>query len=268
MGARRRLNEVATHHADGMVEGVPGLEREFLERVVARLRGLEPSAVAVLVTGNYARRTADEHSDLDVRVVIPRETSSPHRMWFEERPGAELRYVSPVVRSFRGWFAECNETWDWALGFPVFNEVRCAWATDKARTLLGDPPSYVQPHRPPQLEVFVESLAKVRRASALDDGVSVRLFARNPALLAPGLLQPLNEEVVVRDRREALEAALSLRVAPEHLSRRPVRLPGAGSRGGRSGPGRGPPARGRAARVPARAQARRRRPGRHRALPR
>jgi len=198
------------------VEVVLGLEPRLLERVVARLRELEPNAVAVLVEGSYARGTADEHSDLDVRVVIPSEPSSPYRMWFEERPGAKLLHVSPGVRSFERWLAERNQTWDWALGFPVFNEVRYAWATEEARTMLGDPPSYVQPPRPPQLEVFAESLAKVRRASALGDGASVRLFARNAALLAPRLLLPLNEDTVVHDRREALEAALSLRIAPEH----------------------------------------------------
>lgn len=198
------------------IEVVRGLEPALFERVVARLRELEPDAIAVLVEGSYARGTADEHSDLDVRVVVPSEPSSPYRMWFEERPGAKLLHVSPGVRSFERWFAERNETWDWALGFPVFNEVRYAWATEEARTLLGDPPSYVQPLRPPQLEVFVESLAKVRRASALGDGASVHLFARNAALLAPGLLRPLNAEIVVSDRREALEAALSLRVAPAH----------------------------------------------------
>ena len=37
------------------------------------------------------------------------------------------------------------------------------------------------------------------------------------AALAPGLLRTLNAEVVVRDRREALDAALSLRVAPGHV---------------------------------------------------
>ncbi|MBM2822670.1 MAG: hypothetical protein HW413_1416, partial [Thermoleophilia bacterium] len=43
-----------------------------------------------------------------------------------------------------------------------------------------------------------------------------RMYAPYAALLAPGLLRSLNDEVVVRDRREALDAALSLRVAPEH----------------------------------------------------
>jgi len=198
------------------VEVVPGLEPALLELVVARLRELEPSAVAVLVEGSYARGTADEFSDLDVRVVVPNETSGPYRMWFEERPGGKLLHVSPGVRSFESWLAERDETWDWALGFPVLNEVRYAWATEEARTLLGDPPSYIQPRRPPQLEVFVESLAKAGRASKRGDGKSIRLFARNAALLAPRLLGSINETVVIRNRREALDAALSFRIAPEH----------------------------------------------------
>ena len=51
------------------VEVIPGLEPELVERVVARLRELEPSTVAVLVTGSYAQGTADEDSDLDVNVL-------------------------------------------------------------------------------------------------------------------------------------------------------------------------------------------------------
>lgn len=99
---------------------------------------------------------------------------------------------------------------------PVLDEVRYVWATDEARTILGDPPSNVHPPAPPELEDLVEFLTKVRRAWACRDGAGVRLVAPGAAYLAPALLRPLNDEVVVRDRREALEAALSLRVAPEH----------------------------------------------------
>jgi hypothetical protein len=42
------------------------------------------------------------------------------------------------------------------------------------------------------------------------------MYARCAALLAPRLVLPLNDEVVVHDRRDALDAALSLRVVPEH----------------------------------------------------
>lgn len=198
------------------VELVPGLEPGLLERVIARLRELEPNVIAILVSGSYAKGTADEWSDLDVQVVTQGDPVSPYRMWFEERAAGQRLHVSPSVKSLTDWLAKRNEPQNWALGFPVFHVVRHVWATDEARARLGDPPSNIHPPPPPELEDFVEFLQKALRCSLYDDGSGVRLFAREAALLAPRLLWPLNDDVVVRDRREALEAALSLRVAPEH----------------------------------------------------
>ena len=85
---------------DSPVEVAPGLEPALLERVVARLRQLEPSAVAVLVAGSYAHGTAGGHSDL-VNIVTRGSPSSHYRMWFEERRGAKALHVSrSVVRAF------------------------------------------------------------------------------------------------------------------------------------------------------------------------
>ena len=182
------------------VEVVPGLEPDLLERVVARLRELEPATVAVLVAGSYAKGTADEDFDLDVPVVTEGEPSSPYRMWFEERRGAKALHVSPSVRSLEKCLAERDEPADWVFGFPALNVVRYVWATDEARTLLGDPPSSVHPPAPPELEDFVEFLTKVRRASSRRHGAGIRAFAREAAVLAPGLLRTLNNDLAVRDR--------------------------------------------------------------------
>lgn len=200
---------------DGL-EVVPGLEPELLERVVARLRELEPSAVAVLVSGSYAKGTADKQSDLDVEVVTQAQPVSPYRMWFEDRADGTPLHVSPSVKSLAGWLAKRDEPQGWALGFPALHVVSSVWATEEARTRLGDAPSNVHPPAEPELEDFVESLQKALRRVRRGDGVGARLFARDAAVLAPRLLRPLNDEVVVRDRREALDAALSLRVAPAH----------------------------------------------------
>lgn len=168
------------------------------------------------MSGSYAKGTADESSDLDVQVVTQGEPVSPYRMWFEERSGSEPLHVSPSVKSLAGWLAKRDEPQDWAFGFPVFHVVRYVCATAEARAQLGDPPSNVHPPPPPELEDFIEFVQKVRRSAAIKDGHAERIFARAPALLTPRLLVPLNDEVVVHDRREALEAALSFRVAPEH----------------------------------------------------
>jgi phosphoribosyl-AMP cyclohydrolase len=198
------------------LEVVPGLDADVLDRIVARLRGLEPSTIAVLVSGSYAKGTADESSDLDVQVVTEDERQSLYRMWFEERPGRKPLHVSPSVKSLAVWLAKRDEPQPWALGLPVEHVVRYVWATDDARAALGEPPTNMHPPAEPELEDFVEYVQKLRRAAARARTIHVRTNARQAALLAPGLLRKLNDDVVVRDREEALEAALAFAVAPDH----------------------------------------------------
>lgn len=198
------------------IEVIPGLEPDVLARVVERLRGLEPNAIAILVSGSYAKGSADESSDLDVQVVTNGEPVSPYRMWFEQRVDGQPLHVSPSVKSLVGWLAKRHEPQGWALGFPVLHVVRYVWATDEARARLGDPPSNAHPPPPPELEDFVESLQKAFRSARRGDRIGCRFFVRDAAVLAPRLLRPLNEDMVVHDRPEALEAALSLQVAPKH----------------------------------------------------
>jgi phosphoribosyl-AMP cyclohydrolase len=198
---------------------VPSLEPALLERVVQRVLELEPETVALLVVGSYARGAATVVSDLDIKVVTRGAPTSPYRMWFEPRVSADPLHVSPSLCSLERFLAERAEpaVWRWALGFPVADDAIYVCATDEARTMIGDPPSAVLAAAPPELEDFVEFLTKVRRASGLNDAIGVLHFAHYAALLAPGLLRTLNREVVVRDRRSAIEAALTLEVAPEHF---------------------------------------------------
>jgi nucleotidyltransferase-like protein len=195
---------------------VPGIEPDLLARIVDRVLALEPGAIAILVSGSYAQGAADEQSDLDLVVVREGEPSTPYRMWFEERPGHSPLHVSPSWRSVERCLAERSEPEAWALGFPVHDVTSYVWATDDVRATFGDPPDYVHPPPSPELEDFVEFLGKVRRCASLGDRVGVRAFAREAAALAPGLLRALNPEVVVRNRREAVEAARGLPVAPDH----------------------------------------------------
>lgn len=201
---------------DRAVALIPGLEPALVERVVDRLRALEPGTIAVLVSGSYAKGLADENSDLDVQVVTSSEPVSPYRMWFEERRDAKPLHVSPSVKSVESWLRKREEPQDWAFGFPVEHVVRYVWSTEAARTALGDPPENLHPPAEPQLEDFVEALHKVRRCAAEGNGIGVRMFGRIVATLAPGLLRPLNPDVAVRDPLQALEAARAFPVAPEH----------------------------------------------------
>jgi phosphoribosyl-AMP cyclohydrolase len=196
------------------VEVVPGLEPELLARVVARLRELEPATIAILVSGSYAKGTADEASDLDVPVVTDSEPRAPYRMWFEERPGARPLHVSPSVKSLAAWLAKRGEPQSWSLGLPVEHAVRYVWATAEARAALGEPPTSLHPAAPPELEDFVEYVQKLRRLEARGDLPLMRLRARQAAMLAPGLLRTLNEGAPVHDTGEALEAALGFAAAP------------------------------------------------------
>lgn len=198
------------------VELIAGLDPSLLEQVVAQLLDLEPSTTAIVVTGSYAKGTADADSDLDLRAATAGEPIVDYRSWFEERPGADPLHVSASAMSIAAWLAWRTEPQRWALGFPAFYDAQYVWATAEARAHLGDPPTNVHPPGPALLEEFVEFLVKLRRAAGLSDGAGLRLFAHEAAVLAPGLLRPLNDEITVRDRREALEAAISLPIAPEN----------------------------------------------------
>lgn len=189
---------------------------EVVGEAARRLRALEPSTIAILVTGSYAKGTADEDSDLDIRAVTDEEPVIRYRTWFQDRPGAKPLHVSAGAKTATTWLRERELPQEWTLGFPGLYVATYVWATEDARLLLGRDPSNRHPPGPPELEDFVELLVKVRRSVVHGDAVGTRLHARGVGELAPRLLTPLNEERVVSDRREALEAALSLTVAPDH----------------------------------------------------
>jgi phosphoribosyl-AMP cyclohydrolase len=172
--------------------------------------------MAVVVTGSYARGTADEHSDLDVRAITRSEPDVRYRTWFIEGRGEKPLHVSFGAYSVDYWLGASRDPAWWALGFPVVYDAVYVWATPDARTLLGDDPSIVHPPWKAQVEGFVEVAAKVRRASERADNMGVLLYSRKVAELAPCNLLGLNEPTVVHTLREALGAALALPVAPTH----------------------------------------------------
>jgi Nucleotidyltransferase domain len=194
---------------------LPGIDPALLHGIVERLVELEPDARAVVVTGSHAKGTAKPDSDLDVRALTAGRPRVPYRTWFEERPDGVPLHVSAGAKSVDDWLAARRRPNAWSLGFPVRHDAVYLWATDGARAALGDPPGHRHPAAPPELEDFVEALAKVRRARDDGDGLGARWHAQTAATLAPRLLLRLNPERLVHDRRDALAAALGLRVAPD-----------------------------------------------------
>ena len=188
-----------------------------VEPAVARLRQLEPEAIAVLVGGSYAKGTADELSDLDLAAIVERD-GGRYLMWFQDRPGARPLHVSAGVKTIDERLAKTSEPASWWLSLPQLEPAAYAWATDGARARLGEDPSLRRPASPPELEDFFEFSMKVRRAIQAGDSLGLRVYAMAAAEVAPRLLLPLNAPVLVSSRREAAEAALAFAVAPEHYA--------------------------------------------------
>lgn len=190
----------------------------LLAGVVERLRALEPSTLAVLLTGSYAKGTAGIHSDLDLTAITTTPPGTAYLTWFEPRPAGPPLHVSPEFSTLQQWRTDGEEPAGWALGFPASSTARYLWESPGVRELLGEDPSLQHPADTPELEDFVAGVAKACRAARSGDRLGMRWHARDAAELAPRLLVPLNPRRVVDDRRDALDAALTLHVRPQHYA--------------------------------------------------
>lgn len=193
---------------------IEGLEQALVERVVEQLLALEPEATAVLLTGSYAKGTAAVASDLDLMAITP----SPrvgYRTSFEEQRSDAPLHVSAGATTADAWLAKSKTPARWSLGFPALNTAAYLWTDAETRARLGDDPSLLHPAAGPELEDFLDFVLKAKRGANSGDELGLRWFAQGAALLAPTLLIPLNDERIVRDRRDALDTALTLAVAPD-----------------------------------------------------
>lgn len=193
---------------------VPGLDSVLVRRIVARLLELEPDAVAVLLMGSYAKGTASEASDLDLTAITRATPKVDYRMWFEEDPPRSPLHVSAAAATPKTWQEKRRAPASWSLGFPAINVAHVLWSTPEARGMLGGLLSQSHPAAEPILEDFLEFVLKAKKSARLGDELGLRLFAQVAGSLAPRALLPLNEERIVSDRRDALDAALSLTQAP------------------------------------------------------
>ncbi len=192
---------------------IEGLEAALVERMVRQLCTLEPEATAVLLTGSYAKGTAAVASDLDLIAITP----SPrigYRTWFEEQIGDAPLHVSAGATTADAWLAKATSPARWSFGFPAINAAAYLCTNEETRERLGADPSLRHPAAGPELEDFLDFVLKAKRAANSGDELGVRWFAQGAAALAPTLLLPINESRIVCDRRDALDAALTLTVAP------------------------------------------------------
>jgi hypothetical protein len=199
---------------------VPRLERQIerldsalVERVVQRLCTLEPEATAVLLTGSYAKGTPAAASDLDLMAI----TATPcvgYRTWFEEQVARDPLHVSAGAATADAWLAKAATPARWSLGFPAINAAAYLCTDEDTRKRLGTDPSLRHPAADPEVEDFFDFVLKAKRAANTGDELGLRWFGQGAAALAPTLLIPINGERMVCDRRDALDAALTLAVAP------------------------------------------------------
>ncbi|HYA09801.1 MAG TPA: nucleotidyltransferase domain-containing protein, partial [Gaiellaceae bacterium] len=176
-------------------------------RLVSRTREEEPDAVGVFVVGSYACGTAEPTSDLDLQAVTLAAPRVVYRTWFV----GDL-HVSVGAKSTDELRRRRSVPAAWSLGFAVDAPAVWVWSTAAAVAALGDPPHVARPPGEPQLEDFVESCAKALRAA---DPVALRVAARDMGETAPVLLRDLNAPCTVRNRVEAVRAALELELAPD-----------------------------------------------------
>lgn len=186
----------------------------FISAWVDRLRGEIPEVVAIILKGSAARGSAEVHSDLDFDVLVDPGPADDYLVWIEEHEG-RLMHVSVAVQDLAAWLSEANEPVSWGYGLPAAETTRLLWSRDDALRETLDHPARMHPPEPPELEDFVEAWGKVRNALRKRDDLAMRLAAQKLARLCPGLLRPLNPEVLPSNRREALRAALDIPVAPE-----------------------------------------------------
>ena len=121
------------------------VDEAFLGKWSARLREMEPAAVAVLVTGSYARHEAGPQSDLDLLVLTSTEPAAPYRALFEELSDGRLLHVSIGAKQWDDWLSRRNVPAGWSFFLPAREVARVLWVADELLVLLSDP---VMP-RPP-----------------------------------------------------------------------------------------------------------------------
>jgi phosphoribosyl-AMP cyclohydrolase len=187
----------------------------YISTWVERLRDDFPDTVAIILKGSHAAGTAGSHSDVDLDVLVESAPYEAYPVYFEETGDGRLRHVSVAVQDVAGWLSEADEPVSWAYGLPAAETTRLLWARDEALRQKLDHPARMHPPESPELEDFFETWGKVRNAAIRGDDLAMRIAGQKLARLCPGLLRPLNPDVLPASRRQAMQVLLAFPVAPE-----------------------------------------------------
>lgn len=191
------------------------IDRPSIDAWSARLRREIADVVAVLLKGSYVQGTAGPWSDLDFDVLVERpEPVKEYLAWFVDGPEGDLVHVSVAVTDIPSWLDDGDHAATWAFGFPSRETFTLLWARDDTVRQRFGPPYRDHPAADPELEDFIEELAKARNAHLRGDELTCRIACQKLAELCPTLLIPLNEAVSPATQPAALRAALDLAIAP------------------------------------------------------
>ncbi len=190
------------------------VDEVFLAGWVKWLREEEPGAVAVLLTGSYARGDAGPHSDVDLLVLCAGEPETPYTAYLVET-NDWLAHVSVGARSWDSWIARQSSPGGWSFHMPAREVARVLWAAEEVQDRLSDS-AFGRPAGSMELEDFLECACKVKNARLSGHELALRLAAQDLARLCPSLLGRVNSPKPARHPVEALETALGLPVAPPH----------------------------------------------------
>jgi hypothetical protein len=197
---------------------IDDLAGDLVDRIVGKLYQHEPDAVAIVVLGSYAKGTARPDSDLDIYAITSAEPRVGYRTWFEPRDQGPPLHVSAGATSVDDWIAEREESPSWTFGFPAVVTARYLRVDPAIRQRLGDPPDITHPAGEQEVEDFVETVAKAKHAITSGDAPGLRLHVMDAARYVPAILLPWNGGRVVKDRRDALDAALAMTIGPRHYA--------------------------------------------------
>jgi predicted nucleotidyltransferase len=183
---------------------------------VARLRAGEPTALAVLVHGSYARGAEGRFSDVDLRVITAATPRVRDRVHLEERDG-RLVHFSTGSRSLPELIELAEDPRRWMYVRPQYVDARLLWEEPGTLALLRGEVEARAPGRLPfvdglqlALETLFEYAGKVRNAHLDGDYARAAWFARRVGEYAWETVHATAERRLLPSEGDWLEDWLSL----------------------------------------------------------